>query len=73
MFAIGEFARLARVSVKTLRYYDETELLKPARVDRETGYRLYKASQLPRLNRILVLKELGFSLERIAALVDEGI
>lgn len=73
MFAIGEFARLARVSVKTLRYYDETELLKPARVDRETGYRSYKASQLPRLNRILVLKELGFSLERIAALVDEGI
>lgn len=73
MFAIGEFARLAQVTVKTLRYYDEAGLLKPAHVDRDSGYRHYKASQLPRLNRILVLKELGFSLEQIASLIDEGV
>lgn len=73
MFAIGEFARLAQVTVKTLRYYDEAGLLKPAHVDRDSGYRYYKASQLPRLNRILVLKELGFSLDQIATLLDEGV
>lgn len=73
MFAIGEFARLAQVTVKTLRYYAEAGLLKPAHVDRDSGYRHYKASQLPRLNRILVLKELGFSLDQIATLIDEGV
>ena len=73
MFAIGEFARLAQVTVKTLRYYDEAGLLKPAHVHRDSGYRHYKASQLPRLNRILVLKELGFSLDQIATLIDEGV
>jgi DNA-binding transcriptional MerR regulator len=73
MFAIGEFARLAQVTVKTLRYYDEEGLLKPAHVDRDSGYRRYKASQLPRLNRILVLKELGFSLDQIATLIEEGV
>lgn len=73
MFAIGEFARIARVTVKTLRFYDEAGLLKPARVDKTSGYRYYQASQLPRLNRILVLKELGFSLEQITTMLTEGI
>ncbi|MCX6593186.1 MAG: MerR family transcriptional regulator [Acidobacteria bacterium] len=73
MFGIGEFARLARVSVKTLRHYDEADLLKPAHVARDTGYRYYRASQLPRLNRILILKELGFSLDQIGPLIDQGV
>ncbi len=71
MFKIGEFSRLSRVSVKALRLYDELDLLKPAMVDRFSGYRYYGAEQLPRLNRILVLKELGFSLEQIGQLVRE--
>ena len=71
MFKIGDFSRLSQVSVKALRYYDEIGLLKPARVDRFTGYRYYSADQLPRLNRILALKDLGFSLEQIARLLDE--
>lgn len=73
MFAIGEFARLARVTVKALRHYDELGLLKPRRVDTATGYRYYSAEQLPRLNRILVLKDLGFSLPATASLLDAGI
>ncbi len=73
MFAIGEFARLSRVTVKALRYWDEAGLLKPARVDRTTGYRYYTAEQLSRLNRILVLKELGFTLEQIGKMVEAGI
>src|SRR5690349_13499337 len=63
MFKIGDFSKLSRVSVKTLRYYDELGLLKPAHVDHFTGYRYYSADQLPQLNRILALKDLGFSLE----------
>ena len=71
MFRIGEFSRISRVPVKTLRYYDEIGLLKPAQVDRFTDYRYYTAEQLPRLNRILALKELGFTLEQVAQLLDE--
>jgi DNA-binding transcriptional MerR regulator len=70
---IGEFSSLAQVSIKTLRYYDEVGLLKPARVDRESSYRYYSASQLPRLHRILALKDLGFPLDRIAEVLDQGI
>src|SRR5215469_14376688 len=70
---IGDFSRLSRVSIKTLRYYDEVGLFKPIDVDRFTGYRYYSASQLPRLNRILALRDLGLSLEQIAQVLDEGV
>ena len=73
MIRIGDFSRLSRVSIKTLRYYDEMELFKPIDVDRFTGYRYYSASQLPRLNRILALRDLGLSLEQIAQVLDEGV
>jgi DNA-binding transcriptional MerR regulator len=71
MFRIGEFSKIARVSGRLLRYYDEIGLLSPQSIDPETGYRYYSARQLPRLNRILVLKELGLSLEQIARLLDQ--
>jgi DNA-binding transcriptional MerR regulator len=70
MFKIGDFSKLSRVSVKTLRYYDELGLLKPAHVDHFTGYRYYAIDQLPRLNRILALKDLGFSLEQTMRLLE---
>jgi effector-binding domain-containing protein len=73
MIRIGDFSKLSRVPVKTLRYYDEVGLLKPVEVDGLTGYRLYEYSQLPTLNRILALKELGFSLEEIGRLLDEDL
>jgi DNA-binding transcriptional MerR regulator len=66
MFRIGEFSRVARVSCRLLRYYDEIGLFKPARIEADTGYRYYSAAQLPRLNRILVLRDLGLGLEQIA-------
>jgi DNA-binding transcriptional MerR regulator/effector-binding domain-containing protein len=62
MFSIGEFARLGTVSVRTLRHYEEIGLLRPARVDPQSGYRCYSPAQLGQLNRIIALKELGFSL-----------
>jgi DNA-binding transcriptional MerR regulator len=70
---IGEFSLLSQISIATLRYYDELGLLKPLHVDMETGYRYYSVSQLPRLHRILALKDLGFPLERIADAIDEGV
>lgn len=73
MFKIGDFSKLSQVSVKALRLYDQMGLLKPSQVDRFTSYRYYSASQLSRLNRILALKNLGFSLEQIAKLLDDQI
>jgi len=59
MFRIGDFSQLGQVSIRTLRLYDEMNLLKPAQIDKFTGYRYYAIEQLPRLNRILALKDLG--------------
>jgi effector-binding domain-containing protein len=70
MFKIGEFSRFSQVTVKTLRYYDEIGLLKPAEVDPFTGYRYYSASQFPRIHRILALKDLGLTLEQIGDLLE---
>ena len=70
MFRIGEFSRLSRVSVRMLRHYDQLGLLKPSQTDRLTNYRYYSAEQLPRLNRILALQDLGFSLEQIRSMLE---
>ncbi|GFE86786.1 MerR family transcriptional regulator [Steroidobacter agaridevorans] len=69
MFRIGDFSRLARVTIKTLHHYDEAGLLQPSHVDRHSGYRYYDASQLQTLHRILLLRDLGFSLEQIHELL----
>src|ERR671917_2512256 len=70
---IGDFSQLGQVSVRTLHHYDERGLLKPARIDDWTGYRFYSVEQLPRLNRILALKDLGFSLDKIGRLVADDV
>ena len=70
MIRIGDFSKLSRASIKTLRFYDEMGLLKPIEVDRFTGYRYYEFDQLATLYRILALKDLGFSLEEIGHLLD---
>ena len=70
MFRIGDFSKIAQVSGRLLRYYDEIGLLSPEFTDPQTGYRYYSAHQLPYLNRILVLKELGLSLEQVARLLE---
>jgi DNA-binding transcriptional MerR regulator len=65
MFRIGDFSRIARVSARLLRFYDEIGLFVPAHADGQTGYRYYAIEQLAELNRILVLKELGFNLDQV--------
>jgi DNA-binding transcriptional MerR regulator len=73
MFRIGEFSKLSRVSVRMLRHYDQLGLLKPSYTNSFTSYRYYSADQLPRLNRILALRDLGFSLEQIGSMLDEDL
>lgn len=73
MFQIGEFSRIARVSTRLLRHYDDIGLFKPQQIDPETGYRYYSATQLPQLNRILALKDIGLALDQIARLIDDNI
>ncbi len=70
---IGDFARLGQVTVQTLRHYDDLGLLKPIEVDALTGYRYYTFEQLPRLNRVLALKDFGLSLEQIAQLLAKDL
>ncbi|WEH38873.1 MerR family transcriptional regulator [Streptomyces sp. NBC_01218] len=73
MFIIGDFARHGHVSVRMLRHYDATGLLRPAHVDPSSGYRHYSAGQLARLNRIIALKDLGFTLQQVRDIVDERV
>jgi DNA-binding transcriptional MerR regulator len=73
MFNIGDFARHGRVSIRMLRHYDAVGLLRPARVNPASGYRCYEADQLAQLNRIMTLKDLGFTLEQVRAMLDEQV
>jgi len=73
MFKVGEFATLAHVSKRLLRYYDEIGLLSPSHTDRFNGYRYYSAEQLAHLNRILVLKDLGLSLDQVRRLLNDDV
>ncbi len=73
MYKIGDFSQLGQVSVRMLRHYDQLGLLKPGYVDNFTSYRYYTAQQLPRLNRILALRDLGFSLEEVATQIEDDL
>ncbi len=71
MLKIGDFSRIAHVTVKALRHYSREGLLQPVSIDRFSGYRYYTLDQLGRLNRILALKDLGFSLEQIRRILNQ--
>ena len=66
LLPIGKMAALNRVSISTLRLYDEKGLLKPRYTDPQTGYRYYHIDQNARLDMIAYMKELGMSLSQIA-------
>ena len=65
LLRIGEFSKLTGVPIRTLRYYDEIDLFKPAEIDLFTDYRYYKEEQVEDLELINKLKSVGFSLEEI--------
>jgi DNA-binding transcriptional MerR regulator len=64
-YHIGEFAELCGVSAKTLRFYDEVGVLRPASVDPRTGYRRYLPQQLEQMASIIALKNLGVTLAQV--------
>ena len=70
MFKIGEFSKLAHVSVRMLRHYDKLDLLVPQTVDESSSYRYYSAVQLQTVNKIQKLRELGFSLSLIKEMIE---
>lgn len=70
MLTIGDFARFGGVSVRMLRHYDALGLLVPTAVDPSTGYRRYDESLLLRAHRLVALRELGFGLEQVGAMLD---
>ncbi len=69
MLSIGEFSQAAKITVKALRHYHELGLLAPELVDQETGYRYYGWKSLERARAITALKEMGFSLSEIGAII----
>jgi len=65
MYRIGEFSKITGASIKTLRYYDEINLLNPSEVDPFTNYRIYTNKEIQIYERINYLKKIGFTLEEI--------
>ena len=69
-YSIGEAAKKLQISTRTLRYYDEKDLVRPAYI-KENGYRFYSEEQIRQIELILFLKELGFSLKQIKMLIQD--
>lgn len=72
LMKIGEVAGFFNVSVKAIRVYEKKGIIKPAKVDEQTGYRYYTVDQIQQLNALIELQQLGFSLSEIKKLLDGG-
>lgn len=73
MLSIGAFAQIGQVTHRMLRHWDTAGLLVPAHVDEFSGYRSYDPRQLERLHRIVALRQLGFGLDDISSILDQGV
>lgn len=73
LLRIGVFSTLSRISIRMLRHYQERGVLVPAEVDPFTGHRYYRPEQLVRADRVVALREAGFAVEMIAALLRDGV
>ena len=69
-YSIGEVAKMLDISTRTLRFYDEKDLVKPAYIE-ENGYRFYEKEQIKQIELILFLKDIGFSLKQIKILIQD--
>ena len=73
MLKIGELSKYNKIFTKTLRHYDNIGLLQPQVIDPQTGYRFYSNNQAEELSKILILKEAGFSLNKIKIVMTNGL
>lgn len=71
MYSIGEFSKMSGLSINTLRHYEVVGILKPEKTNEFTGYRYYSACQLVTVNKIMALKDVGFSLVEISKIFME--
>lgn len=71
MYKIGEFANVVKSNIKTIRYYNEINLLKPKVIDKFTSYRYYDEDNVREYYAIILLKQMGFSLEEIKIYKDD--
>ena len=71
MYSIGELSRITQVTIKSIRYYQELNLLEPVKIDPLTNYRYYNEESIDRLSGIKILKELGFTLTEIKSILDQ--
>ncbi len=69
MYRIGQFSQITKVTVKALRFYEEEGLIEPRYVDPVNGYRYYGSDQLPRMYRIVSLRQCGFSIPEIRSIL----
>ena len=72
MYRIGLFSQITKVTVKTLRYYDSIDLLKPKKIDKYTGYRYYTSDQIDDMYKILCFKQLGLSIKEIKRILKNN-
>ena len=70
MYKIGEFSSMSKTTIKTLRYYEKENLIKPVYIDQNTGYRYYETSQLVELSKIVHLRQAGLSIKDIKNILD---
>jgi len=70
MFRIGEFSKMSKTTIKTLRYYDEIGLLKPEETNAFTNYRSYSTDQLIQLHKIQGLRQVGLSIEEVKLILS---
>ncbi|MBN2040472.1 MAG: MerR family transcriptional regulator [Spirochaetes bacterium] len=72
MYSIGKFSAITKIPCKTLRYYDEISLLKPAYIDSDNNYRYYDHNSIVRVQQILIYKNCGMPLEKIGQLINKN-
>ena len=70
MYKIGEFSSMSKTTIKTLRYYEKENLIKPVYIDQNTGYRYYETSQLVELSKIISLRQIGISIIDIKKILN---
>lgn len=70
MYRIGQFSKIGKVTVKALRFYEKEGLIEPCHIDAATGYRYYDSRQLPRIHKIVALRQCGFSIPEMRQIVN---